>query len=66
MELRTYSVPGMTCEHCRQAVTAELSSVPGVAKVDVDLSSKVVTVGGQDLADDVLRAAIAEAGYHAT
>lgn len=60
-----YSVPGMTCEHCKQAVSTELASVPGVAAVEVDLAAKLVTVSGEDLDDAALRAAIEEAGYEA-
>ena len=60
-----YKVPGMTCDHCKHAVTAELSGVEGVASVEVDLGTKVVTVNGDSLDDAALRAAIEEAGYEA-
>ena len=62
-ETVTYHVPGMSCEHCRVAVTNELSSVVGVEAVAVDLDAKLVTVRGASLADAALRAAIDEAGY---
>ena len=65
----TYSVPGMTCDHCTHAVASELrgvAGVAGVAGVDVDLATKLVTVTGEGLDDQVLRAAIEEAGYEAT
>lgn len=61
----TYSVPGMSCEHCRAAITAEVSAVPGVAGVAVDLDSKLVTVTGRALDNASLVAAIDEAGYDA-
>ena len=61
----SYSVPGMTCDHCKHAVTSELSAVAGVAGVDVDLETKLVKVTGEGLDDQVLRAAIEEAGYEA-
>lgn len=61
----TYSVPDMTCGHCKASVTRELSAVPGVADVDVDLDTKLVVVRGDGLADEALRAAIVEAGYEA-
>lgn len=64
-ETITYTVPGMTCDHCKRAVSAELGSVPGVSAVEVDLDTKLVTVRGDSLADAVLRAAIEEAGYEA-
>lgn len=65
-ETMTYTVPGMTCDHCRRAVSAEVAAVSGVAGVDVDLGTKLVTVTGEGLDDQVLRAAIEEAGYEAT
>ena len=58
----TYSVPGVSCGHCRTAITEEVSKVDGVESVDVDLDAKRVTVAGA--ADDAaVRAAIDEAGY---
>ena len=62
-ETRTYSVPGVHCEHCRAAITAEVAAVPGVEAVAVDLDAKRVTVTGSVLDDEALRAAIDEAGY---
>ncbi|MGK5680696.1 heavy-metal-associated domain-containing protein [Actinoplanes sp. URMC 104] len=60
----TYTVTGMTCGHCVQAVTGELSALPGVADVQVDLASGAVTVTSEaPLADDAVRAAVDEAGY---
>lgn len=63
MQTRTYNVPGMHCGHCERAVSGELSAVPGVRSVDVELETKLVTVQGEDLDDGALRAAIDEAGY---
>jgi len=55
----------MHCDHCKAAVTEELSAVAGVETVDVDLGTKLVVVRGQGLEDATLRAAIDEAGYEA-
>lgn len=63
MEQLTYTVPGMSCGHCRAAITAELEPIPGVRSVDVDLDAKRVTVTGAELDDAALRTAIDEAGY---
>ena len=60
-----YSVPGMHCDHCVAAVREEVSAVPGVSAVDVDLATKRVVVHGEGLDDAALRAAIDEAGYDA-
>ena len=61
----TSSVPGISCGHCRAAITAEVSAVAGVESVDVDLDTKLVTASGDNLDDAALRAAIDEAGYEA-
>jgi copper chaperone len=60
-----YTVPGMSCSHCEDAVAEELSAVAGVDAVTVDLETKLVTVTGEGLSDVALRAAIEEAGYEA-
>ena len=62
-ESTTYTVPGMSCGHCKEAVSRELGAVAGVVSVNVDLDSKLVTVTGENLDDSALRAAIDEAGY---
>jgi copper chaperone CopZ len=62
-EQLTYTVPGMSCGHCRAAITSEVAKVAGVAGVDVDLDAKRVTVAGPELDDAAVRAAIDEAGY---
>ena len=60
----TYTVTGMTCSHCVQAVTGELSALPGVEEVEIDLTSGAVTVTSElPLTDDEVRAAVDEAGY---
>lgn len=61
----TYTVPSMTCGHCKASVSKELAAVAGVDSVDVDLKTKLVTVTGSSLDDTTLRAAIDEAGYEA-
>lgn len=65
MEKVEYSVPGMHCGHCEAAVKEEVSAVPGVESVVVDLTTKRVEVTGEGLDDGALRAAIEEAGYEA-
>lgn len=62
----TYRVPGMSCGHCRAAITAEVTAVAGVDSVEVDLDTKLVRITGENLDDAALLAAIDEAGYEAT
>jgi copper chaperone len=60
----TYTVTGMTCGHCVQAVTEELLRLPGVHDVKVDLNSGAVSVESDGLVPlDEVRAAVDEAGY---
>jgi copper chaperone len=60
-----YRADGMTCHHCRAAVTAEVGRVAGVAAVAVDLDSKLVRVTGSRIDGAAVIAAIDEAGYDA-
>lgn len=61
---RCITVTGMTCDHCTSAVRAEISKLPGVTAVDVDVTAGTVRVSGDPLPDDdPLREAVEEAGY---
>jgi len=60
----TYTVAGMTCSHCVQAVTQEVSAIPGVRDVTVHLSSGAVAVTSEAPLDPAaVAAAVDEAGY---
>jgi copper chaperone len=62
--ISTYTVKGMTCEHCVRSVTEEVSTVAGVSGVEVDLARGRVTVDSDRPVDDAaVRAAVEEAGY---
>ena len=68
MTTTTYAVTGMSCEHCVNAVTSELSGLDGVSAVTVDLvpegSSSVKIASDRPLSDDAVGAALDEAcGY---
>lgn len=63
MSTITYSVPDVSCGHCRSAITSEVSTVAGVESVEVDLDAKTVTVTGEPLDEQAIIAAIDEAGY---
>ncbi|MCW3000214.1 MAG: heavy metal transport/detoxification protein [Solirubrobacterales bacterium] len=62
MPEKTYTVQGMTCEHCKLSVTEEVFEVPGVDAVHVDLPTGRLTVAGE-AEDAAVRAAVEEAGY---
>ncbi|MGH9244301.1 MAG: heavy-metal-associated domain-containing protein [Acidimicrobiales bacterium] len=67
MNNSTYTVTGMTCDHCVSAVTTEVSNLPGEVKVDVDLPrGQVLVVSDEPLDDAAVRSAVVEAGYEVT
>ncbi|TFI45651.1 copper chaperone [Rhodococcus sp. 1R11] len=60
----TYSVEGMTCAHCAASVKEEVSEVPGVTGVDVDVDTGAVVISSEtELDAAAIDAAIEEAGY---
>lgn len=63
----TIDVTGMTCGHCVRSVQEELTALPGVTDVHVELvaggTSQVTITATEPLSDDDIRAAIDEAGY---
>ncbi len=64
MTTQHWTVTGMTCQHCVASVTEEVSEVPGVERVTVDLASGLLTVTSDEPVDDTaIRAAVEEAGY---
>ena len=67
MITQTYSVAGMSCEHCVRAVTQEVAKLTGVHEVSVDLDDGSVTVSSAERLDLAAVAdAIDEAGYELT
>ncbi|PZG14776.1 cation-transporting ATPase [Spongiactinospora gelatinilytica] len=64
MNTATYTVTGMTCGHCVSSVKEEVGEVPGVAEVEVDLDSGLLTVRSESPVDGAaITAAVKEAGY---
>ena len=60
----TYTVSGMTCSHCVASITEEVTQIPGVVDVQVDLATGAVTIASQSaLEDAAVREAVEEAGY---
>jgi copper chaperone CopZ len=59
MTTATYTVTGMTCEHCVRSVSEEVGALPGVTGVEVDLASGGLTVTSQAPVPDAdVRAAV--------
>jgi copper chaperone len=60
----SFTVTGMTCGHCVQAVRDEVARLPGVTAVDVDLATGALTIDAdQPIDTDTVRGAVDEAGY---
>ena len=62
-----YEVTGMTCSHCVASVTEEVSALPGVRAVSVDLlaggTSRVTVASTSALDPAAVRGAVEDAGY---
>jgi|CZKW01.1.fsa_nt_gi copper chaperone CopZ len=54
----------MSCAHCATAVPTEISRIPGVSAVDVNVESGEVRITAEPSPDPAaLRAAVEAAGY---
>lgn len=62
MTTRTYSVPAISCGHCKSAIEGEVSPLAGVESAIVDIEAKTLTVIGE-VDEATVRAAVDEAGY---
>ncbi|MCI8922009.1 MAG: heavy metal translocating P-type ATPase [Acutalibacter sp.] len=61
---KVLTVEGMMCAHCQSHVQKALEGVTGVTAVNVDLEAKKATVEmAEDVADELLAAAVKDAGY---
>lgn len=60
-ETRTYTVPDISCDHCKSAIERHVTPIIGVDTVTVDIDNKTVTVTGGDPSE--IETAIADAGY---
>ena len=65
MPISTFSVSGMTCEHCVRAVKQEVGDISGVTQVEVELGtpSTVTVQSTEPISHQDLVEAIDEAGY---
>jgi len=67
MTTTTYTVRGMTCGHCVNAVTEELQEIEGVTDVTIELveggDSPVTVTSATEVDRAAVVAAVDEAGY---
>ena len=63
MTEKSYTVVGMSCDHCVLSVREEVSEVDGIDAVEVDLAAGRLHVRGANISDAAVGDAVAEAGY---
>lgn len=57
----TYSVPEISCGHCKSTIEAAVQGLGDIRIVDVDIDAKTVTVHGGET--DAIITVIEDAGY---
>ncbi len=64
MTIEQFRVTEMSCQHCVNSITKEVSALPGVKQVQINLADKSVRVEHDGkLQSSVLIKAINEAGF---
>jgi len=66
-ETITVKVKGMVCDFCARALEKTFKKQDSVAGIDVDLTSKIVTIAlkdGASLEDDTIERLVTDAGYN--
>ena len=59
---QTFKIDGMSYNHCRMTVEKAIAAIPGVEKVEVDLSAASATVEG-DFDSAAVVKAITDSGF---
>lgn len=64
MESKTFKVPAISCMHCVHTIKMEVGEIPGVAQVEADKDTQLVTVTWNQPADwEKIRATLVEINY---
>ncbi|TQM09846.1 heavy-metal-associated domain-containing protein [Pseudonocardia kunmingensis] len=64
MTSSTYTVEGMTCDHCAGSVSSEVTKIPGVTDISVDVKAgRLTIVSDEPVPASVVEEAVEEAGY---
>ena len=59
-----FSVPEISCDHCKSTIVNTLSSVENIESVDVDVQTKNVTlVSSEEINLDLVKSLLDEQGY---
>ena len=66
MEKKTFSIPGISCGHCVNAIKSELTELEGVSKVEGNIDSKSVNVEWEPPAtEERIKSKLTEINYPA-
>ena len=66
LNTHTYSIPGVSCAHCKMTIEGKISKLPGVESVVVDVNTRTAVIGfGSPATLTGIEAALAEIGYPA-
>lgn len=65
MTEKTYSVPDVSCMHCKKAIEGAVGAMPGISRVVVDVDGKTVRIAYNEdaVAEADVPATLAEEGY---
>lgn len=63
---QTFTITGMSCGHCENAVTTEVGDIAGISDIKVSAATGILTLNNDGSAtDEQIIAAIDEAGFSA-
>lgn len=65
MTQRTYSVPDVSCAHCKKAIETRLGTMGGIDSVHVNVDEKTVDVAFDEssISEEAVKEALADEGY---
>ena len=65
MTEKTYSVPDVSCDHCKRAIEGAVGKMAGIGRVEVHVAEKTVDVVFDEgvVAEETIVATLEEEGY---
>ena len=63
METYKFLVKGMTCNHCKTNVENAIKQVPGVNKVEANISNSITIIEGDNINPDEIKKSVEGVGY---
>ena len=62
--MKTISIEGMQCNHCKMSVEKALNSIEGITSVEVDLENKNAVIEySKEIENDKIKSVIEDAGF---